>query len=365
MQHDAEISTDTQHGLDEFMTKVVHGSETLNASAIPIYQANSIDQTYARHSNPTVAALEAKILHLEGGSTTIAVASGMAAVSHTLFGNLKQGDRLIVHKHIFFGVRVLLEDYFRSFGIDVIAIDMHDLELLSRCLEIPTQAIYFETMSNPHLDVIDVPAVIEVARRFGTLVFVDNTLLTPCIFRPIAHGADVVIHSATKYLGGHGDALGGIVTAKDASVGEKIRKARRILGGVLSPANAYTLERGLKTLPIRMERHCDNAMKVAAFLSGHDKVREVLYPGLRSSPDHNRSVALMRYFGGMISIQFQPEVKRETFAKALRMCRLGYSFGEPGTVVLLQNWTPVVRISAGLERPEDIIGDLSNALAAC
>ena len=352
------------HSLAEWMTETVHGDQPSNASALTICTANAVERSYSRHSNPTVAAFEAKFRRLEGGVTTVAMASGMAAASHTFLGLLKAGERIVAHEHIFFGVRTLLEDYLPAFGVKVAFIDMHDLKLLASTLREPTAAIYFETVSNPHLDVLDALAVIETGRRSGARVIVDNTLLTPCVFQPLAHGADLVIHSATKFIGGHGDALGGIVTTDSEDTGEQLRKARRIFGGVLSPTNAYHLERGLKTLPLRIERHCANAMQVARALEEHPRVQKAHYPGLTSSAEHRRAASFLRHFGAMISIELPVGADPERFTQSLRMCKLRYSFGEPGTVVLVQDWTPLIRISVGLERPEDIVDDLSAALNA-
>lgn len=350
--------------LDTLMTRVVHEGESAHASAFPIYQANAVEDHYARHTNPTLEALEAKFRALEGGAVTVATATGMAAVSQTLLTLLETGDRLVVHRNIFVGVRTLLADYFPGLGIRVDAVDMRDPDRLAAALEEPAAAVYFETLSNPHLDVIDAPAAIRVARRAGVPVVVDNTLLTPCLFRPLEHGADVVIHSASKYIGGHGDAVGGLVTTRDADLGESIRKARRLFGGILSPAVAFLLARGLKTLPMRIERQCAGALEVAGFLAGHPKVEEVRFPGLSSSPEHRRAVSFLRAFGALMSFRLPGAEETERFKRALRLARVRYSFGEPATLVLTQNWTDLVRLSVGLEDPEEIVADLSAALDA-
>ena len=355
---------DHPDGPKDLMTKAIHGPEACNASAIPIHLANSVERAYSRHSNPTVQAFESQFLNLEGGAETIAMASGMAAVSQALLSLLKSGDRLVVHERIFYGVRMLLEDYLPEFGIEVVWIDMLDLDILTRKLKELTKAVYFETVSNPHVEVIDATAVSEIATAVGALVIVDNTLLTPCLFRPMEHGADLVIHSTSKYIGGHGDAIGGVVTARSVELGQEIRKARRIFGGILSPSNAYIMQRGLKTLPMRIDRHCNSAMKVAQFLEQHSKVAKVHYPGLLSARDHSTAASFLQGYGAIISIELPSDAAKERFARALRMCSIRYSFGEPSTVVLVQNWTPLVRISVGLESPEDIIDDLDNALAA-
>ncbi len=349
---------------DALMTRVIHAGEDPAASAFPIYAANSVGDTYARHANPTVEALEAKFRELEGGAVTVATASGMAAVSQTFLSLLKTGDRLVVHTNIFVGVRTLLADFFPGLGIRVDEVDMRDLDQLSRALEERTAAVYFETVSNPHINVIDAPRAIEIVNRASVPVIVDNTLLSPHLFRPMEHGADVVVHSASKYIGGHGDALGGLITARDAELGERLRKARRLFGGILSPHSAYLLLRGLKTLPLRMERHCANAARVAERLAGHRRVREVNYPGLPSSPDRDRASSFLRAFGGLMSFRLGSAEETGRFKQALRLGRVRFSFGEPGTILLTQDWTDVIRLSVGLEDPEDILADLQQALDA-
>jgi methionine-gamma-lyase len=349
--------------MEALTTRLIHGGEPADASAVAIHPANAYADHYSRHTNPTVEALEAKVRELEGGAFTVATATGMAAVSQTLLGLLRQGDRLVVHRRIFIGVRTLLEDFLPHYGIEVVAVDLNDPGLLARALEAPaTAAVYFETLSNPHIEVVDAPAVLAAVRRAGVLSLVDNTLLTPCLFRPLEHGADVVIHSASKYIGGHGDALGGVVTLRDPAQGEQVLKARRILGGMLSPHNAYLLQRGLKTLPMRMERHCASALRVAAFLDEHPRVRKVNHPSLASSPDHARAASFLKRFGGLMSLELADREEQARFLGALRLCKVRFSFGEPGTTLLAQDWTEVTRLSVGLESPEEIVADLAQAL---
>ncbi|HYH46667.1 MAG TPA: PLP-dependent transferase [Thermoanaerobaculia bacterium] len=350
--------------LDALMTLAIHAGEDPAASAVAIHPANSVGDTYGRHTNPTVEALEAKFQQLEGGGVTVATATGMAAISQTLLALLRTGDRLVVHCNIFVGVRTLLADYFPGLGIRVDAVDMRDLGELARALQEPAAAVYFETVSNPHINVIDAPRAIAVANRAGIPVIVDNTLLSPCLFRPLAHGADVVVHSASKYIGGHGDALGGLVTARDPALAEQIRKARRLFGGMLNPHGAYLLLRGLKTLPLRIERHCANAVRVAELLAGHPRVVEVNYPSLASSPDRERASSFLRAFGGLMSFRLAGGEETGRFRRALVLGKVRFSFGEPGTILLTQDWTDVIRLSVGLEDPEDILRDIQGALDA-
>jgi methionine-gamma-lyase len=350
--------------LDALMTVAIHAGEDPFASTVAIQPSNSVGDTYGRHTNATVEALEAKVRELEGGGVTIATATGMAAVSQTLLALLQSGDRLVVHCNIFVGVRTLLADYFPGLGIRVEAVDLRDLDALARALEEPAAAVYFETVSNPHINVVDAPGAIAVARRAGVPVILDNTLLTPCLFRPLAHGADLVIHSASKYIGGHGDALGGLVTARDPEVGERIRKARRLFGGMLNPHAAYLLLRGLKTLPLRIARHSANAERIAELLAAHPRVVEVNYPSLPASPDRERARSFLSAFGGLMSFRLAGGDEVERFRQALPPGKVRFSFGEPGTILLTQDWTDVIRLSVGLEDPEDIARDLRCALDA-
>lgn len=356
-------------GLEEaegMTTRAIHGGEAPGSQPVPIHQSNAVGEAYAysRYSNPTVKDFEARFRALEGGAGTVATASGMAAVSQTLLGLLRSGDRLIVHQNMFVGVRTLLDDFLPNYGIDVVSLDLKDLGSLEQALATPTKLVFFEPISHPLLDVIDVPACLQLVNGAGAMAVVDNTFLTPCLLRPLEHGADVVIHSVTKYAGGHGDALGGVVTAKDEAVARQIRKARRILGGALSPMNAYFFSRGLKTLPLRMARHCANAMQVATFLEGHPRIAEALYPGLASFPGHATAASYLQDFGGVVTFRLADEGAKEAFGQALRLCKVRFSFGETDTVVLLQDEVPLIRISVGLEDADDIIRDLARALAA-
>lgn len=341
-------------------TQIIHHGESPIASAFPIYQTNTVNGVYARLRNPTLEALEEKMRHLEGGAGSVAMASGMAAISHTLLGLLKTGDRIIAHHRIFIGVETLLNDFIATLGVEVIRVDLNSQQELARALEQRTRLVYFEVFGNPSLEVVDAPTVIATARAAGALVVIDNTILTPYLLRPLLMGADVVIHSATKYLSGHGDVLAGIATFKEHAVARQIHKARRILGGVLNPSSAALVMRGMKTLPLRMERHCRNAMLVAQFLRDHPLVRHLNYPGLTSSPQHACASMFLNRFGGLITFEPQASFDWSRFVSRLRTCRVGMSFGEPGTRVQREG---LIRISVGLEDPADITGDLEHALA--
>jgi methionine-gamma-lyase len=344
----------------DFSTRIIHNGESPHASAFPIYQANTVDGLYIRMRNPTVEALEEKMRGLEGGAAAVAMGSGMAAISHTLLGLLQAGDRMVVHRSVFIGVQTLLKDYVSKLGIEVAHVDLNSVRDLAKALEEPARLVYFETVSNPGLEVVDAPAVIREARQAGVLVVVDNTILTPYLFRPLEAGADVVIHSATKYLSGHGDALAGMATFRDEAVARQVHKSRRILGGFLSPMVAFLVMRGMKTLPLRMARHCSNAQAVAEYLEQHPRVKAIRYPGLPSAPDHSRAKSFLERFGGIVSLELQEPLQWEEFSKRLGLCRPGMSFGDAATRV--QSEGPI-RLSVGLEEATDIIRDLERALA--
>lgn len=343
----------------DLATRVIHDGESRAASATPIYQANTVDGIYIRMRNPTVEALEEKMRSLEGGAFAIAMGSGMAAISHTLFGLLKPGDRLIVHRSVFVGVQSLLNDFVSKFGIRVAQIDLNSSRAIDEALSEPAQLVYFETISNPGLEVVDAPAVIARARRARVPVAVDNTLLTPCLFKPLDCGADIVIHSATKYLSGHGDVLAGIVTVKDEALGKQLHMCRRLLGGLLSPLGAFLVMRGLKTLPLRMARHCENAQHVAERLVRHPLVKQVRFPGLSSTSDHERARSFLTGFGGLVSFDTCESVRWDRFASLLKLCAVGMSFGDPATRLQREG---SIRLAVGLEDPDDIVRDLDRAL---
>ena len=352
-----------------FASRAIHAGEADFASATPIYQAATVGGRYLRDNvNPTIRALEEKIEELEGGARTVATASGMAAVSQTWLALLQAGDRLVVHHAVYVGVQALLDRFLPKFGIEVVQIDMTDLGQLAKALKNPAKVVHFEPVANASLEIIDAPAAIETAHQAGALAVIDNTFLSPYLFRPIEHGADVVIHSATKYLSGHGDALAGVVTTRTEELGKTIHDARSYFGGVLSPLNAFLVMRGIKTLPIRMEQHCANAQRVAEFLDGHPKIARVFYQGLPSSPGHEVAKSYLTRFGGMISFETTPDWKWDDAAAAenLRFCKPWVSLGDVSTLVLdtTQLCPGRARVSVGLEDVEDIIADLDQAIAA-
>ncbi len=344
-----------------FVTNAIHAGEPETSSATPIYLSATADARYARGGNPTLDAFEEKVRTLDGGAMAISTACGMAAISQTLFTLLKPGDRLVAHQTVYHWTTHLIKEILPGFGIEVDLIDMTDLEQLEGALKKPATVVYFEPLANPRLDVIDSLAAIRMGHDAGARVVMDNTFLTPYLFKPLEQGADVVLHSATKYLSGHGDALGGIVVTADEAVGRNIVTVRNSLGGILSPVNGFFLLRGIKTLTMRMDRHCANAQGVAEYLEAHPRVLRVIYPGLPNSQGHAIAAAQWGGFGGMVSFQVEGQELRDQFLERVKLCKPWVSLGDAGSLVS-ERGDDEVRMSVGLEDVEDILGDLEQAL---
>jgi methionine-gamma-lyase len=291
----------------------------------------------------------------------------MAAISQTFLAFLKPGSRVVAHKNIYSRTHRLLEEPLKDLGVRFEQVDMTDLKQLKKALEKKTTIVYFEVHSNPAMDVVDVRAASAMAREAGAMTIVDNTFLTPYLIQPLALGADIVLHSATKYMMGHGNGLAGIVCGS-RSLLEDVGTMRILIGGVLSPMNASLLNQGLMTLPMRMERHCANAMEVATFLESHSKVKKVHYPGLASDPGHEVAKNQLKGFGGMLGFEMYKPPQLTSFVK---LCRPIWSLGDVAT--LIGHYNPAnnpargipanyTRVSVGIEDPGDIIADLKQAL---
>ncbi len=331
---------------------------------MPIYQANTVGDTYSRFSNPTIEAFEAKYAQIERGEFTFAMATGMAAISCTLLSLARAGQHLLVHHSGFIGTDGLL-GLLPRWGIEVDRVDMRDPDALGRALERRPALVYFEVLSNPDMQLLDAPEIIARARKHDVPVVVDNTLLTPIYFRPLEHGASVVLHSASKYIGGHGDALGGLISTSNPELAKTIRDVRRLTGGTINPMNAFLLARSLPTLAYRMARHSANALAIAEWLTAHPAVVRVDYPGLPSWPDHERAAKLLDGFGGVLSVELQPSLVPGRVSSALQVARDWYSFGDVATLIRAHDRSATkLRISAGLEDTEDLINDLAQAFEA-
>lgn len=353
-----------------FATNAIHAGKPEAYSSMPIYMSSTSAHFYTRGSNPTIDALEECMAILEGGESGLATACGIAAVTQVLLGLLKSGDRVICHRCVYDWTDTFMMEEAPKFGMDAVLMDLRDLDKLKEALKKETKVVYFEPVANPSMDVIDVKAVVEISHEAGALVVVDNTFITPYLFQPLKFGVDIIIHSATKYLGGHADALGGVVIANNEII-NKLRKTRNIYGGIISPFNAFLILQGIKTLPIRMDRHCVNAQKVAEFLSGHEKVLAVRYPGLSSHPNHDVAISQMSKFSGIIGFQVDGgEKAAKLFSSKLKICKPWVSLGDVETLVYVR-WEEerkgvpdgYMRLSVGLEDVEDIIADLDQALS--
>lgn len=338
---------------------------------------------YTRLGNPSLKAAEEKIAALEGGEAALATASGMGAVSAALWSLLEAGDEVIADDTLYGCSYVLLTKDLTKFGIKVTLVDMTNPESIREHLTEKTKVVYFETPCNPNLKVVDIQAVCDLAHDYNPAiqVVVDNTFPTPYLTRPLALGADIVIHSATKYLNGHGDVIAGfIVGSAEFITTVCFTGLKNMTGAVLSPFDAWLITRGLKTLDIRMDRHCDSAMKVAQFLETHPAVKAVYYPGLPSFAGYEVAKKQMSNFGGVVSVELHAD--RATTAAVLNrmeLCITAVSLGCAETLVehaasmTHSTYTAeelaesrisesLIRISIGLENPEDIIADLKQAL---
>lgn len=342
---------------------------------------------YTRWGNPTVHQLELKLAALEGTDTAVAFASGMAALFALLVHTLKSGDHAVISDVAYAALSESANEVLPELGISVTRVDTSDPENVRRALTPRTRLVHIETPCNPLLRLTDIAAVAEIAHANGALLSVDSTFATPAATRPLALGADFAVHSLTKYLGGHGDALGGAIIGSDRLLRDIRRKTALRAGGVLSPFNAWLILRGLATFPLRMRAHEENALKVAAWLERNPRVSRVIYPGLPSHPQHALARRQMRNFSGMVTFQLPngPSAAR-VLAAHLRVIHYAVSLGHHrslifylGTHELLQttfkldaaqlaSWRAfagdgIFRFSVGLEDPEDLIADLDQAFS--
>ncbi|HEX5532593.1 MAG TPA: PLP-dependent aspartate aminotransferase family protein [Actinomycetales bacterium] len=321
---------------------------------------------YSRTGNPTTAALEHKLASLEGAEDAAVGAAGMAACATALLSVLDAGDHCVASEDVFIITRFLLDDLLRKKGVEVTRVDARDPEAVRAAIRPNTKALFIESLSNPHMHVADIPALAEVAKGAGLTFIVDNTFLSPHVLRPLEHGADMVVHSATKYLGGHGDALGGVVAGAKPLI-DAVRYQLDTLGAAISPFNSWLLLRGVRTLSLRMNAHSSNAMAVAQFLESRDEVASVFYPGLPSHPGHKTARALgMNGFGGMMSIRLHGgEEAMETFASALKLSAIAVSLGDVRTLVYpMPKRNNLIRLSIGCEDTADLLADYEQGLSA-
>jgi len=374
-----------------FETLAIHAGQepdpATGAVMTPIYQTSTYVQQgvgehkgyeYARTGNPTRTALEACLAALEGAEFGLAFASGMAAID-TLLKLLDPGDHVLAGDDVYGGTFRLFDKQYKKYGIEFSYVESTDLKAVESGLRPNTKFVWLETPTNPRLKVVDIRAISEVAHRLNPAikVVVDNTFATPYLQQPLALGADLVLHSTTKYLGGHSDVVGGAVTTSDAAMHERLKFLQNAAGAVPGPMDCFLVLRGIKTLPLRMDRHGENALAVAQFLDDHPKVTEVIYPGLESHPQHAVAARQMRNGGGMISffVEGGEAVARE-LASRTKLFALAESLGGVESLVELPavmthgstKGSPLevqpglIRISVGLENKDDLIEDLARAL---
>jgi len=333
---------------------------------------------YGRYSNPTQSAVERKIAALEGGERCLLFASGMSGITTTLLALLSSGDHVILVSGCYRRTAEFVGDILPRWGIEVARVPIDDLNALAAAVRPTTRLIFTETPTNPYLRVMDLARMVEIARPRGILTLVDSTFATPINMRPLEYGLDLVIHSATKYLGGHNDLLSGAVVGCGELVAE-IEHMRGVLGGVSGPHDAYLLLRGLKTLDLRVRRQNENGQRVAEFLEGHPAIHRVYYPGLPSHPDHEVAKRQMTAFGGVVSFEIEGDgEKTGRFVDRLGLPYVGPTLGGVEGVVQQQaifiSLDPrerreagisdnLVRYALGIEDADDIIADLDQALA--
>ena len=334
---------------------------------------------YGRYGNPTQEIVERKLAVLEGAERALLLSSGMAAMTCSLLTLLASGDHYILTEDCYRKTRQFSLEFMSKLGVTCSIVPMGSTVELEDAIRPNTKLIVTETPTNPYLRVTDLPSLAEIARRHGILTMCDATFGTPYNIRPLEYGIDLVVHSATKYLGGHNDLLAGVV-AGDADLIQEIREVNNMIGAVSGPQTSYMLMRGLKTLSLRMERHNENGMRVAAFLEGQPAVRRVWYPGLPSHPDYSVANRLMSGFGGVVSFELATDTEGTgRFIDALRVPYMGPSLGGVESIVeqpaLMSHFTldkeeraaigisdELVRYALGIEDPEDLIADLAQAL---
>ncbi|MFJ9827545.1 cystathionine gamma-synthase [Streptomyces sp. NPDC101160] len=380
-----------QHTHQSFETRAIHAGNTADpltgAVVPPIYQVSTYKQDgvgglrggyeYSRSANPTRTALEENLAALEGGRRGLAFASGLAAEDCLLRTLLVPGDHVVIPNDAYGGTFRLFAKVVQRWGVDFSVADTSDIESVRGAINERTKLIWVETPSNPLLGITDIEAVAGVARQAGVKLVVDNTFASPYLQQPLSLGADVVVHSLTKYMGGHSDVVGGALIAADAELGEELAYHQNAMGAVAGPFDSWIVLRGIKTLAVRMDRHTENAGKITEMLTQHPKVTQVLYPGLPEHPGHEIAAKQMRAFGGMISFRVAGgEEAAVQVCNRAKLFTLGESLGgveslieHPGRMThasvvgsALEVPADLVRLSVGIENADDLLADLREAL---
>jgi len=381
--------TKAAHG---FSTRAIHDGQASDpltgAVNVPIYLSSTYQQEeigknkgheYARVSNPTRDALETNLASLEGGTSAHVFGSGMAAIM-AMVTMFKTGDHVICGENVYGGTARLFDKIVVNYGIEFTYVDTSDVEAVRRAIRPQTKLVHIETPTNPIMTLTDIRAVAGVCHERGVELSVDNTFMSPYFQQPIALGADIVMHSTTKFLNGHSDGLGGVLVGTKPEHKEKFAFVQKCTGGILSPFESWLILRGVKTLAVRMKQHDESGRKIAAYLAQHKKVKQVFYPGLPDHPQHELAKKQMTGFGSMISFETGSLEKANTLLKSVRVCTLGESLGGVETLIshpatmthaavgedernrlgITDGW---VRISVGIEDVDDLLADVDQALA--
>lgn len=380
----------------KFNTKVIHGGQhpdiATGAVMTPIYQTSTFAQTspgkpfhedyeYARATNPTRSALECALASIENGARGLAFSSGLAATD-CLLRMFKSGDEIITMEDLYGGTYRMFTQIFKDSGIKFHFVNMNDLTVFESLINENTKLVWIETPTNPLMKLVDIAAIAKITKNHDLLFAVDNTFATPYLQKPLDLGADIVMHSATKYLGGHSDLIAGALITKDPELGAKLHFKQFATGAILGPMDSFLVLRGIKTLHLRMQRHCENGVKVAEFLDKHPKVKTVYFPGLPSHSSHHLAKRQMKNFGGMVSFNFKSEDVKEaiSFLEKIKIFTLAESLGGVESLAnhpmqMSHASVPVekrlkvgitddlIRLSVGIEDIEDLLEDLQQALA--
>lgn len=377
----------------KFSTIAIHAGQepdpTTGAVSVPIYQTSTYAQQglgkhkgfeYARTQNPTRSALEENLAALEGGRAAFAFASGMAA-TNAVMTLLKSGDHIVVSDNTYGGTFRLFDKVLRNFGLEFSYVDAREAQNVEEAMRSTTRMVFIETPTNPVMALADIRAISEITKRRGARLVVDNTFMSPYFQRPLELGADIVVHSTTKYLNGHSDSVGGAAVLNDETDIAAMKFIQNAAGAILSPMDSWLVMRGTKTLVVRMRQHDENGRQVAQFLSEHPRIGKVYYPGLRSHPQHELAKQQMHGFGGMISFDTGSLENAASVLDGVRLCTVGESLGGVETLIshpatMTHASVPeserqrlgitdgLVRISVGIEDVDDIITDLDQALAS-
>ena len=375
----------------KFDTQLIHGgnSEDLATGAVstPIYRSSTFHQhqlggepkwEYSRTGNPTRASLEKLIAQLEHGQAGFAFASGSAAI-HAVFSLFSAGDHFVVGSDVYGGTFRLINKVLKRFGLEFTVVDMRDLSAIENAIQDNTVAIYFETPTNPLLQIADIQAIAKIAKQHQIKTIVDNTFATPYNQQPLTLGADIVVHSATKYLGGHSDVVGGLAVTNNSDIAEQLAFLQNSIGSTLGPDDSWLLQRGIKTLGARMRIHHENAGVVVNFLQEEPRIGKIYYPGLKDFPGHEIAAKQMSNYGAMISFELKKGLDIKKFVESLQLIDLAESLGGieslievpaimthgsiPRDIRIKDGITDeLIRLSVGIEDAEDIIADLKQAL---